>query len=62
MIDRAGALWATRWPRPTVAGLAILATWIGGVFLATGGIRMLVKRLGITKSGELPSPVQALPD
>ena len=55
MIDRAGALWATRWPHPTIAGLAILAVWIAGLFFAAGGISMIAKRLKITEGGVLPS-------
>ena len=38
MIDRADVLWKTPWPRPSVAGLAILAVWIAGIFLAAGGV------------------------
>jgi hydrogenase/urease accessory protein HupE len=56
MIDRADALWATRWPQPTVAGLAILATWIAGIFLAAGGISIIARRLKIAQEGGLPAP------
>jgi hypothetical protein len=56
MVDRAGALWETRWPQPTLAGLAILALWICGIFLAAGGIRFAARRLEIAQGDALPSP------
>jgi HupE / UreJ protein len=62
MIDRAGALWATRWPQPTLAGLAILATWIAGIFLAAGGIRIIAKRLRLAAGAAMPPPLRGLAD
>ena len=62
MLDRAGALWATRWPRPTIAGLAILATWISGICLAGVCISIIAKRLRIAEGGGLPPPQRALAD
>ena len=54
MIDRAGALLKVPWPRPTATGLAILAVWIAGMFLAAGGVSMLARRLRLTRP-PLPS-------
>jgi HupE / UreJ protein len=62
MTDRAGALWATPWPRPTLAGLAILAVWIAGILLAGGGLSVVARRLAIAQSGRLPPPHEALAD
>src|SRR6185437_13735717 len=45
MLDRAGALWATRWPQPTLGGVMILAVWIACIFVAAGGIGILSRRL-----------------
>ncbi len=45
MVDRASALWDTRWPQPTVAGFVTLALWIAGIFAAAGGIAAIVARL-----------------
>ena len=62
MSDRAGALWATPWPRPTLAGLAILAVWMAGIFLAGGGLSVVARRLDIARSRRLPPPHGALAD
>ncbi len=48
MIDRADVLWKTSWPRPSVAGLAILAFWVAGIVLAAGGVSAVAKRLRST--------------
>jgi hypothetical protein len=45
MLERAGALWAAPWPRPTLAGTAVLAFWIAGILLAAGAISLIAKRL-----------------
>jgi hypothetical protein len=45
MLDRAAVLWQTPWPRPTIAGIAVLAFWIAGILLAAGGVSLLAKRL-----------------
>ena len=37
MTDRAQALWNTRWPTPSVAGLSILALWVGVFSLRPAG-------------------------
>jgi hypothetical protein len=58
MLDRFDALWATQWPRPTMAGLAILAVWIAGIFLAAGGISVIARRLKIAEGAALP-PAQS---
>ena len=55
MIDRAGVLWGTPWPRPSVAGLALLALWIAGILLAAGGIRIAARRLRLPTAPALPS-------
>ncbi len=61
MIDRAQALWTTRWPQPTLVGLAILAIWIAGIFLAAGGIGIVARRLRLAGS-TLPSPERGAAD
>src|SRR5258705_13347713 len=45
MIDRAEVLWKTPWPRPSIAGLTMLAFWVAGILLAAGGIAAIAKRL-----------------
>jgi hypothetical protein len=62
MIDRVAALWAVPWPRPTGAGLVILAIWIAGIFLAAGGVSIVTKRLRIAKDSPLPSVQAGLAD
>jgi hypothetical protein len=63
MLDRGGALWATRWPQPTMAGLTILAVWIACIFVAAGGINILTRRLtNIGQGAALPSPQRWLAD
>jgi HupE / UreJ protein len=62
MIDRADVLWKTPWPRPSAAGLAILAFWVVGILLAAGGLSAIVKRLRFTPSEGLPSPQRSLAD
>ena len=49
MVDRADVLLKTPWPRPTAAGLAVLAVWIAGMFLAAGGVSVLARRLRLTR-------------
>jgi len=56
MIDRADVLWKTPWPRPSAAGLAILALWVAGIVLAAGGLNVIAKRLRLTPGDGLPSP------
>jgi len=56
MIDRADVLWKTPWPRPSAAGLAVLAFWIIGILLAAGGLSAIAKRLRSTPGDGLPSP------
>src|SRR5437879_5425877 len=48
MLDRTDALWKTPWPRPSAAGLAILALWVAGILLAAGGLSVIAKRLRFT--------------
>ena len=60
MIDRAQVLWKTPWPRPSAAGLAILAFWILGILLAAGGLSAVAKRLRVTPGDALPSPQRSL--
>jgi hydrogenase/urease accessory protein HupE len=62
MIDRADVLWKTPWPRPTIAGLAILAFWVTGILLAAGGLSVIVKRLRLPSGPALPSPVRGSAD
>jgi hypothetical protein len=55
MIDRAEVLWKTQWPRPSAAGLAILAFWVTGILLAAGGLSVIARRLRVTSGpGGLP--------
>jgi len=62
MIDRADALWKMPWPRPTTAGLAILAFWIVGILLAAGGLSAVARRLRVTASEPLSPPQRRLAD
>jgi hydrogenase/urease accessory protein HupE len=62
MIDRADVLWKTPWPRPTAAGLAILAFWVVGILLAAGGLGVVARRLRFTPSEPLSSPQRRLAD
>jgi len=56
MIDRADVLWKVPWPRPSVAGLAILALWVAGILLAAGGLSVVTKRLRFAPVTAVPSP------
>jgi len=58
MIDRAELLWRSSWPRPSVAGMAVLALWIGCIVLAAGGLSVIAKRLRLTPGPKLP-PAEA---
>ncbi len=62
MIDRAGALWGTRWPEPTMTGVGTLALWIACICLAVGGIGIVVKRLRNIGQQALPSSRQGVAD
>jgi hydrogenase/urease accessory protein HupE len=62
MSDRADVLWKTRWPQPTLTGLAILALWVAGILLAAGGISVIVKRLRLPNTPALPSPERGSAD
>src|SRR5436189_252097 len=62
MIDRADVLWKTPWPRPSAAGLAILALWVAGILLAAGGLSVIAKRLRFTPGDGLPSPQRGVAD
>jgi hypothetical protein len=62
MLDRAGELWATPWPKPTPEGVAILGLWIAGIFVAAGGINFLAKRLKIVENSGPVARERALAD
>ncbi len=62
MIDRADVLWKTPWPRPSAAGLAILALWVAGIVFAAGGLSVIAKRLRLTPGDGLPSPQRGVAD
>jgi len=62
MIDRADVLWKTRWPQPSLTGLAILALWVAGILLAAGGVSVIVKRLQLQSGPALPSPERGSAD
>jgi hypothetical protein len=54
MLDRGQALWAAPWPKPTLAGLAMLSFWIAGILLAAGGLRFITRRLRFTAPAAAP--------
>ena len=62
MIDRADLLWKTPWPRPSAAGLAILALWVAGILIAAGGLSVIVKRLRFASGDGLQSPQRGVAD
>jgi hypothetical protein len=62
MIDRADVLWKTRWPQPSLTGLAILVLWVAGILLAAGGVSVIVKRLQLQSGPALPSPERGSAD
>ena len=62
MTDRATVLWNTPWPRPSAAGLAILAFWIAGILLAAGGIGAIAKHLRLPTGSPLPTPERGSAD
>ena len=63
MLDRAGALWDTRWPQPTLGGVTILAILIAGIFVAASGISILSRRLAnLGQRAALASPQRGLAD
>jgi hypothetical protein len=45
MTDRGTALLNAPWPRPSVAGLAMLAFWIAGILFAAAGLRSIARWL-----------------
>jgi hypothetical protein len=45
MAERAGVLWTTPWPRPSVDGAIVLTLWIAGVVLVPVGLTALARRL-----------------
>jgi hypothetical protein len=59
MLDRADVLWKTPWPHPSAGGLAVLAVWLGGAFLAAGGLRLLARRMRLVRGPALPAAGQA---
>jgi hypothetical protein len=62
MIDRADVLWKIPWPRPSVAGLAILAFWVAGILLAAGGISVIAKRMRLDTGPAQPLPERGSAD
>ncbi len=62
MIDRADVLWKTSWPRPSVAGLAVLAVWVAGMLIAAGGLSVIARRLRFAPDNQLPSPQRNVAD
>lgn len=62
MIDRADALWKVPWPRPTAAGLAVLAFWVVGILLAAGGLSVVARRLRFAPREPLSPPQRRLAD
>jgi hypothetical protein len=62
MIDRADALWKAPWPRPSAAGLAILALWVAGILIAAGGLSVIAKRLQFASDDGLPPRPRGVAD
>jgi len=62
MIERGTVLWQVDWPRPSGAGLAVLAWWVFGVLLVAGGVRLIARRVRVAHRSALPSLEKALPD
>jgi hypothetical protein len=59
MLERADVLWKTPWPQPSAGGLFVLAAWLGGAFLAAGGLRLLARRMRLVRAPALPAAEQA---
>ena len=62
MLDRAQALWETPWPQPTLPGLATLAVWVAGIFLAASAISAAARRLRLVQARPLPVTQQGWAD
>ena len=62
MLDRADVLWKTPWPRPSASDLAILALWVAGILLATGGLSVIAKRRRFAPGNGVPSPQRSVAD
>jgi hypothetical protein len=62
MLDRADVLWKTPWPHPSLAGLAILTLWIGGILVAAGGLVVILNRMPLATAPSVPSPKQGAAD
>lgn len=62
MIERGEALMRTPWPRPSLAGLSVLAFWVAGILLAAAGIRVIAKRLQFTTGAAAASPQRGAAD
>ncbi len=62
MTDRGDVLLKLQWPRPSAAGLAILAFWIAGILLAARSISVIARRLRFTSEPGLPSLQKGLVD
>ena len=62
MIERVSTLRQAPWPRPTVAGLAILAFWVAGILLAAASIRVITRRVRLTTLSAEPPPQRRAAD
>ncbi len=62
MLERADLLWNTPWPRPSAAGLAILALWVAGMLFAAGGLSVIAKRLRFAPPNVVPPPRRSVAD
>ena len=62
MLDRADVLWKTPWPHPSMAGLAILTLWIGGILVAAGGLVVILNRMPLATAPSVPSPKRGAAD
>jgi hypothetical protein len=62
MLDRGQALLNAPWPRPSLAGLAVLAFWIVGILVAAGSLRVVANRLRSPTGTAAPTAQRGMAD
>jgi hypothetical protein len=62
MLDRGQALLNAPWPRPTLAGLAMLALWTAGILLAAAGLQIVARRLRFETTTSAVAPQRGAAD
>jgi HupE / UreJ protein len=62
MLDRGQALLNAPWPRPTLAGLAMLALWTAGILLAAAGLQFVARRLRFETTTSAVAPQRGAAD